>query len=152
MDNFGLEVFSTRKILRHYLLSVRFVFDFLSLLNFPTIFMPNMPLILNLLGLLKTLRFLRTQDLIRQSRMKKSEKALMSCGYFFFLLIIYLHVMGCLFFLVCLITYEGSTDRLDHLDELGFRYPCQQEEAQIGDGNGDNASEETSVHCYMFPF
>jgi len=105
LDNFGIEVFETRKILKHYLLSFRFILDFLSLLNFPTVMWKDPPLFFNLLGMLKTTRFLRAQDLIRQSRLKKSEKATMSCGYFFFLLLIYLHIMGCLFFTICLMTY-----------------------------------------------
>lgn len=116
LDNFGIEVFETRKILKNYLLSFRFALDFLSLLNFPTLLWSNPPedalLFFNLLGMLKTMRFLRAQDLIRQSRLKKSEKATMSCGYFFFLLLIYLHIMACLFFTVCLSTYAASTTRL----------------------------------------
>ena len=102
LDNFGIEVHETKKILKHYLFSFRFAMDFLSLLNFPALIWPDPPLFFNLLGLLKTLRFLRAQDLIRQSRLKKSEKASMSCGYFFILLLIYLHIMACIFFTICL--------------------------------------------------
>ena len=72
LDNFGIEVHETKKILMHYLFSLRFAMDFLSLLNFPTLIWPDADLFFNLLGLLKTLRFLRAQDLIRQSRLKKS--------------------------------------------------------------------------------
>ena len=125
LDNFGIEVHETKKILIHYLFSLRFAMDFLSLLNFPTLIWPDADLFFNLLGLLKTLRFLRAQDLIRQSRLKKSSKASMSCGYFFILLIIYLHIMACLFFTVCLSTYKSSTDRLKILDEMQLRYDCE---------------------------
>lgn len=124
LDNFGIEEYGTRKILKHYLLSFRFAMDFLSLLNFPTLIWPNPPLFFNLLGLLKTLRFLRAQDLIRQSRLKKSEKASMSCGYFFILLLIYLHIMACIFFTICLQTYKESTDRLDILQKMNL-YTCK---------------------------
>ena len=37
LNNFGIEVFETRKLLVHYLCSLRFAMDFLSLLNFPTL-------------------------------------------------------------------------------------------------------------------
>ena len=65
LDNFGKEVYETKKILKKYLFSFRFALDFLSLLNFPALVYPNSPFFLNILGLLKTLRFLRAQDLIR---------------------------------------------------------------------------------------
>ena len=137
LDNFGIEVVETKKIMMHYLFSVRFAMDFLSLLNFPTLIYPKPPIGFNVLGLLKTLRFLRAQDLIRQSRLKKSHKATMSCGYFFILLIIYLHIMACLFFTVCLWTYKESTDRLKTLDNMQLRYDCE---------------EEPGSKCYMFEF
>ena len=65
LDNFGIEVHETKKILMHYLFSLRFAMDFLSLLNFPVLFWKDPGLIFNILGMLKTLRFLRAQDLIR---------------------------------------------------------------------------------------
>ena len=46
----------------------------------------------------------------------------MSCGYFFILLLIYLHIMACLFFTVCLGTYKASTDRLKTLDAMELRF------------------------------
>lgn len=128
LDNFGIEVIETKKILMHYLFSFRFAMDFLSLLNFPTLIWPDPPLFFNLLGLLKTLRFLRAQDLIRQSRLKKSEKASMSCGYFFILLLIYLHIMACIFFTICLQTYKESTDRLAILEDMELRYKATSED------------------------
>ena len=37
------------------------------------------------------------------------------------LLLIYLHMIGCLFFFFCLQTYEASSTRLSVIDELGLR-------------------------------
>ena len=44
-----------------------------------------------------------------------------SCGFYFILLLIYLHMMGCLFFFACLKTYGRSSKRIGVLDELGMR-------------------------------
>ena len=54
VDRFGFEVTSSKAIMKHYVFSSKFALDALSLLNFPTVFLPNAPLVLNLLGLLKT--------------------------------------------------------------------------------------------------
>ena len=49
-------------------------------------------------------------------------KAQASCGYYFVLLLIYLHMMGCLFFFTCLVTYRESSYKLSELEGLGL---CQ---------------------------
>lgn len=69
----------------------------------------------------------------------------MSCGYFFILLIIYLHIMACLFFTVCLGTYKSSTDRLKTLDDMQLRYDCEDEP-------GSTNEARSGQKCYMFDF
>ena len=64
VNNFGLEVTDSKTIMKHYIFSTRFVLDGLSLLNFPTLMLPNPPMIMTLFGLLKTSRFLRANALI----------------------------------------------------------------------------------------
>ena len=49
------------------------------------------------------------------------------------LLLIYLHMMGCLFFF-CLKTYEVSSTRIDIIDELGLR----------------QKDEKTNKYTYLF--
>ena len=50
------------------------------------------------------------------------------------LLLIYLHMIGSLFFFVCLSTYKESSTRIQILDELGMR-------SQLADG----------TYTYPFP-
>ena len=64
VNEFGLEVKDSKSITKHYIFSTRFALDGLSLLNFPTMMLPNPPTFMNLLGLLKTSRFLRANELI----------------------------------------------------------------------------------------
>ena len=112
--------------MKKYVGSFRFILDILSLLNLPTYFSrsisePNLVLILNLLGMLKISRYFRAQTLIVQSRITRERKALSSCGFYFVLLLIYLHMMGCLFFFACLKTYTRSSKRISVLDDMGMR-------------------------------
>lgn len=125
IDNFGHEVVETNRIMKKYAYSFRFVLDILSLVNFPTLVIQNLSkgaqTVLNLLGLLKISRYFRAQNLIVQSRLQKATKAQASCGFYFLLLLIYLHVMGCLFFFFCLETYVISDKKVSVIDELGLR-------------------------------
>lgn len=106
VDNYGLEVVDPKKVMKKYVKSFRFIIDILSLLNMPSLFTSslnaNLQVLLNILGLLKLSRFLRAQDLIVESRMQKDAKAQFSCCFYFVLLLIYLHMIGCLFFFFCL--------------------------------------------------
>lgn len=125
IDTFGLEVTDSGKIMGKYTGSLRFILDILSLFNLPTVISKNFSLrsqlVLSTLGLLKISRYFRAQGLIVESRLKTNRKAGMSCCFYFVLLIIYLHMMGCLFFLFCLTTYEGSSFRMDVIDSIGLR-------------------------------
>ena len=72
-------------------------------------------------GLLKLSRYFRANGLIIESRLTKETKSKASCCFYFCLMIIYLHMVGSLFFYFCLTTYEKSSTRLDIIDELGLR-------------------------------
>jgi len=127
VDSFGMEVVESKRIMLKYVGSIRFVLDILSLLNMPSIltkgFSTRIQVVLNILGLLKLSRYFRASTLIVQSRLQKDQKAKMSCGFFFVLLLIYLHMIGCMFFFFCLSTYEVSSTRLGILEGMGARLP-----------------------------
>jgi len=122
IDNFGHEVVDSKLIAKKYAVSMRFYIDILSLVNLPNLMIKgaskSSTIILNFLGLLKLSRYFRAQGLIVQSRLRKDYKAQASCCYYFVLLLIYLHMMGCLFFLACMTTYEMSSFKLSYLEDL----------------------------------
>ena len=124
LDSFGLEVTGDRQILMNYVGSLRFILDIVSLLNLPNYMIGDAPqntlVILNILGLLKLSRYFRAESLIVESRMRTDSKAQSTACFYFVLLLIYLHMMGCLFFFFCLKTYEISTTRLGILGDLGL--------------------------------
>ena len=75
---------------------------------------------MNAFGLLKISRYFRAQSLIVQSRLRKDQKSTASCGYYFVLLLIYLHMVGCLFFFFCLQTYNVSSTKIGILEGLNL--------------------------------
>ena len=125
IDNFGLEVTNGRRIMMKYVGSFRFIVDILSLFNAPAFLVDGVSktgsIVLSMLGLLKRSRYFRAQNLIIQSRLQKDSKARANCGFYFVLLLIYLHMLGCLFFFFCLQTYEHSSTRLGIIEELGIK-------------------------------
>jgi hypothetical protein len=50
--------------------------------------------------------------------MEKHKKSYMITVFYFLLLIIYLHIAGCLFFFFSIMTYEGSSTRMTILTDL----------------------------------
>lgn len=125
MDNYGNEVTEPKKVMRKYIMSFRFIIDLLSLFNLPSLISKNFDktsqVVLQMLGLLKLSRYFRAQGLIIESRLPKDSKAEMNCCFYFVLLLIYLHMVGCLFFFFCLKTYEVSSTRVGIIDDLGYR-------------------------------
>ena len=124
IDNYGFEVIEDKKIMNNYVRSYRFILDVVSLLNLPSFVVADVDsttqVALSMLGLLKLSRYFRAHTLIVQSRLQKYQKAWASFGYYFVLLLIYLHMLGCLFFFFCLQTYEVSSTRLGILSGMGM--------------------------------
>ena len=73
----------------------------------------------NYFGLLKLNRMFRLLDLIAQSNIEKGPKAIFQIVFYFSMLIIYLHITGCLWFVVIKSNYLESSNRLEHLKEAG---------------------------------
>ena len=94
LDRFGEEIKNPKQIVRHYVYSVGFWIDLLSLLNYPM----GSSVVLSMIGILKINRVLRISTLITQSSMEKSQKIMMQMLYYYMLFIIYLHLVACLWF------------------------------------------------------
>ena len=92
------------KIATHYVYSVGFWIDLLSLLNYPL----GTSAVLAMIGILKVNRVLRISTLISQSNMEKGPKILMQMLYFYMLFIIYLHLVACMWFYFIERTYQES--------------------------------------------
>ena len=73
LDSFGVEITQPTKIATHYIYSVGFWIDLLSLLNYPL----GTSAVLAMIGILKVNRVLRISTLITQSNMEKDPKILM---------------------------------------------------------------------------
>ena len=94
-----------------YVASVGFWIDFFSLWAAPGI--SNK--LLQPLGILKLNRLLRLLGIISESNMEKGPKSMLSIIYYFAILIIYLHITGCLWYVIIYSTYETSDDYFDYL-------------------------------------
>lgn len=108
IDSFGEEIKSTKKIFWHYIASIGFWIDVLSLFNYPE----STSVILNMIGILKVNRVLRIYQLINQSNIEKTPKILLQILYYYLLFLIYLHLVACLWFYFVKQTYD------EHLAEV----------------------------------
>ena len=106
LDSFGEEIKSPMKIFKHYVGSIGFWIDLMSLFNYPMAVNP----ILSIVGILKVNRVFRISTLITQSNMERGPKIGMQMAYYYLLFIIYLHVIACLWFLFIEKTYLSSLD------------------------------------------
>jgi len=106
LDSFGEEIRDPKKIMKHYVMSVGFWIDLISLLNYPMSVSP----VLNMVGIMKVNRVLRISTLITQSNMEKGPKIMMQMLYYYMLFIIYLHLVACLWFFFCEQTYLLSKE------------------------------------------
>ena len=110
LDNFGDEITDINRIAKHYLTSSTFWIDTLSLLSNP--FTSMLPARYNLvkticsfLGMFKIVRFTRFRQFIRSATFDKNLKAMLNFFYFICLLVIYVHIVSCLWYLVVHTTY-----------------------------------------------
>ena len=94
IDDFGFEIRDSWKIMKLYVTSLGFWIDFFSLWAAPGIENP----LIQQLGILKLNRLLRLLSIISGSNMEKGAKSGLSVLFYFFILIIYLHITGCLWF------------------------------------------------------
>lgn len=106
LDGFGEEIKDPKKIAKNYAYGVGFYIDVLSLLNYPMSVSP----ILAMIGILKVNRVLRISTLVKESNMDKGNKSMLMMLYYYFLFIIYLHLVGCLWFFFIEKTYIESQE------------------------------------------
>ena len=111
IDNFGEEIRDNKKITMKYVKSLGFWIDFFSLWAVPGI--DNK--LIQPLGILKLNRLLRLLGLISESNMEKGPKSGLTILYYFGILIIYLHITGCLWFVEIHKTYLISDDYHSYL-------------------------------------
>jgi len=97
LDPFGEEIKNPGECMKHYVYSVGFWIDLISLFNYPYSVSP----ILNMVGIMKVNRVLRISTLITQSNMEKGPKIMMQMLYYYMLFIIYLHLIACMWFFFC---------------------------------------------------
>mmetsp|Transcript_42068 Transcript_42068/g.64479 ORF Transcript_42068/g.64479 Transcript_42068/m.64479 type:complete len:205 (+) Transcript_42068:1109-1723(+) len=89
----GREVLDSNEIIPNYLLSLRFVVDFLSVsADFIKI---------KLLSFVKMVRVMRINEVISRTILPIKTKAALRLGKLLFYLGLYLHVLGCLWFAIC---------------------------------------------------
>ena len=115
IDNFGEEIRDNKKITLKYVLSVGFWIDFFSLWAAPGV--DNK--LIQPLGILKLNRLLRLLGLISESNMEKGPKSGFTIVYYFGILIIYLHITGCLWYVFIYETYLESDDYWDAMHSKG---------------------------------
>ena len=106
LDPFGQECWEHKTIMKRYIKSPGFWIDVLSLLNYPM----STAWFLNMIGILKVNRVLRISTLVSQSNLDKGSKIAMMMLYYYMLFIIYLHLVGCMWFFVIEQTYLSSLE------------------------------------------
>ena len=108
LDNFGDEITDGNRIAIHYLKSSSFWVDTMSLLSNPlTASVDNkiFTTVCSFFGMFKIVRFVRFRTIIRGATLDKNFKAMLNFIYFIILLVIYVHVVACLWYLVVHSTY-----------------------------------------------
>lgn len=106
LDPFGQEMWDHKTIMKRYIRSPGFWIDVLSLLNYPM----STAWYLNMIGILKVNRVLRISTLVSQSNLDKGSKIMMMMLYYYMLFIIYLHLVGCMWFFFIEQTYLESKE------------------------------------------
>lgn len=106
LDPFGVEIDDHKTIMKNYMGGAGFWIDVLSLLNYPM----STAWYLNMIGILKVNRVLRISTLVSQSNLDKGSKIMMMMLYYYMLFIIYLHLIGCMWFFIIEMTYIESKE------------------------------------------
>ena len=151
----GVEVRDAKKIRKRYIYSFRFVTDVISLINLPMMSKPlkdykSIRDLAQLCGLFKVSKIGRLERLNAQSTIHKDTKGILSLIYYTLLLVIYMHLTGCLIFYVYLATYERSTDFLSIQSSLGLYY--LPEDQSISDYRDKNEIMEKYDYSNMEKF
>jgi len=99
MDKQGKEVFQASMIFKKYVLSFRFLADFLAILGtgVVTSIVPNF----KVFGIFKVVRILRLGTMITKMNVPEDVKALFNLVKLVFYLCLLLHVLGCIWYYIC---------------------------------------------------
>jgi hypothetical protein len=110
LDNLGDERILCDEISSNYIKSSRFLTDVLSLLSNPLTSMihdPSTKMILSFFGILKCVRVFRLRSMITQAVFTKETKAMFNFVFLTFVLLLYVHVVGCIWYLIVASDYCG---------------------------------------------
>ena len=113
IDDFGDEIRDSWTITINYVQSLGFWIDFFSLWAAPAVDTFSM------FGIFKLNRLLRLLSIISGSNLEKGMKSSLSILFYFGLLLIYLHITGCLWFVFIYETYKTSDDYYAYLESQG---------------------------------
>ena len=97
VDQFGSIIRSYNSIAINYITSASFWLDSISLLANPA---TDKIYWIKFVGILKITRVFRIREIISAANVDKTKKALLKAAYFIFLLSIYIHLTGCIWFYV----------------------------------------------------
>ena len=119
----GEEVMDSMLISKRYLFSTNFIIDVLS--TVPIADLTGGSFLLQLLGLLKLLRVQRISEVIMNLNNSQEVKAGLKVIYLVFGMFLYIHLMGCVWYLVVTIEEGGkdvlpATDALEYLSRHGI--------------------------------
>ena len=113
VDGYGNEIRDDWLITTNYVKSPGFWIDFFSLWAAPAVDTFSM------FGIFKLNRLLRLLSIISGSNLEKGMKSGLSILFYFGLLLIYLHITGCLWFVFVYETYLISDERHAYLESIG---------------------------------
>jgi hypothetical protein len=108
LDNLGDERILCSEISANYIKSSRFFTDVFSLLSNPGTSLikdDTTKMVLSFFGILKAVRVFRIRQMITQAVFTKDTKAMLNFVFLTFVLILYVHIVGCLWYLVVISDY-----------------------------------------------
>lgn len=133
-DILGNEVTDSRTIAKHYLLSVQFIIDLMSLISNP--FTAKIPAptgkYIRLFALIKAQRYFRIGSIIADSDSTLQVKGILQIMYIVVLVFLYVHITGCLFFYIQNVNPKNSwIPPFDYIDGSKSVYWWKDREAGI---------------------